>query len=269
MVRLMMLGLGVIVTLCSAAAERVLPLPPPNQGGVYVVAHRGAHDRIPENTLPAYERAIELGVDFVEIDIRTTADGHFVSIHNATIDAYTVDGSTGVVREMTLEELRAVDIGSRVGPEWAETRVPTFEEILALCRGRVGIYLDLKDGDVEKLVELVRAYDMTAHTIWYGVGARIVERLAEHCPECIAMPDPGPERNLESLLERTQPLVVAAVWRHFSPTFMQTCHDAGAIVIVDEQDRDSWPDALAWGADGIQTDHPEALIQVLRERDQK
>lgn len=251
----------------TRAAGLDLPFPPAQHGGVYVVAHRGAHDGIPENTLPAYERAIELGCDFVEIDIRTTKDGHFVSIHNATIDAYTMDGTTGAVHDMTLAELKAVDIGSRVGPEWADTRIPTLEEILALCRGRVGIYLDLKDGDVEQIAAIVRAYGMTDYTLWYGVGRRIVERVNAACPECIPMPDPGPERNLPALLEHTRPKVVAAVWRHFSPSFVQACHAAGAIVIVDEQDPSSWEDAVEWGANGIQTDYPEALIAFLRDRD--
>jgi hypothetical protein len=62
---------------------------------------------------------------------------------------------------------------------------------------------------------------------------------------------------------------VASVWRHFSPTFVTTCHDAGAIVIVDESDPSCWDDALAWGADGIQTDHPEKLIQFLQTREKR
>ncbi|MEO2048003.1 MAG: glycerophosphodiester phosphodiesterase family protein [Pirellulales bacterium] len=60
----------------------------PKHSGIYVVAHRGAHTGIPDNSLAAYEKAIELGVDFVEIDIRATKDGKLVSIHNASIDAY-------------------------------------------------------------------------------------------------------------------------------------------------------------------------------------
>ena len=80
---------------------------PPNQGGVYVIAHRGAHQRIPENTLAAYRKAIELGADFVEIDLRTTKDGEFISIHNRTVDAYTVDGTRGKVSDFTLAEIVA------------------------------------------------------------------------------------------------------------------------------------------------------------------
>ena len=61
---------------------------------VYVIAHRGAHKNMPENSLPAYRKAIDLGCDFVEIDVRTTKDGRFVSMHNSGIDEY-VQGSGG------------------------------------------------------------------------------------------------------------------------------------------------------------------------------
>jgi glycerophosphoryl diester phosphodiesterase len=72
-------------------------LPESRHGGVYVVAHRGAHNGIPENTLAAYEAAIEMGVDFVEVDLRTTKDGYIVSIHNKQIDSYVTDGRRGLV----------------------------------------------------------------------------------------------------------------------------------------------------------------------------
>ena len=128
--------------------EPVKVLPAPRHGGVYVVAHRGAHIGIPENTLAAYEAAIDIGVDFVEIDLRTTQDGRIVSVHNKEIDSYVTNGMQGLVSEMTLDQLKQLDIGSRISPQWSDERIPTFEEILELCKGRVGIYLDLKDASV-------------------------------------------------------------------------------------------------------------------------
>lgn len=101
----------------SLAADEPESLRPPRQGGVYVIAHRGAHKQIPENTLAAYSRAIDLGADFVEIDLRTTKDGHFVSLHNSTIDAYVTDGSSARVINLTWAQLQAFDIGSRVDKE--------------------------------------------------------------------------------------------------------------------------------------------------------
>lgn len=235
----------------------------PRQGGVYVVAHRGAHEGIPENTLPAYAKAIEIGADFVEVDIRTTKDGKFVSIHNATIDGY-AEGASGRVKEMTFDQLRALDVGSRVGPDWAGTRIPSFEEILDLCRGKIGIYLDLKDAPVAPLVEMIRARGMEGQVLWYAGRAQLRE-LANVCPECVPMPDPGPEKNLAKLLQESKPKVVASVWKEYSKTFAESCHAAGAIVIVDDGGPKTWDKMLEWGTEGIQTDQPAELIKTLKD----
>lgn len=258
----------VLVVLCApvaAAAEKPDSqlARTPNHGGVYVVAHRGAHDDgRPENTLAAYQRAIDLGCDFVEIDLRTTKDGQYVSIHNNTVDAYTKDAQ-GEVSDFTLAELKAMDIGSRAGDEWKNERIPTLEEILDLCKGKIGIYMDLKQADTKEVADIISEYGMAHDVIWYASSGELLA-LADHCPECLPMPDPGAERALPRLIERHQPKVIAAVWRHYSPTFVQTCHEAGAIVIVDESDPSCWEDAIAWGSDGVQTDRPEKFIEFLK-----
>jgi len=255
---LLMLG-----TLANLAADEI-PLSPPKHGGVYVVAHRGAHDGIPENTLPAYQKAIELGVDFVEIDVRTTKDGKFVSIHNETVDAY-AGGTKGRIKDMTFEDVRALDVGSRVRPEWKGTKIPTFEEILDLCKGKVGIYLDLKEAPIEKLVPPIKERGMEHSIIWYIGGAQ-VPKLRKECPECIEMPDPGIETGLAALLDSVKPHVVASSWGDLSKTFVEKCHAAKAIVIVDDKGPETWKPMLEWGVDGIQTDHPADLIKLLEER---
>ena len=187
-----------------------LPLKPPKHGGVYVVAHRGAHLGIPENTLPAYQKAIELGADFVEIDVRTTKDGRFISIHNDDVDDY-AKGKKGLVNAFTFDELRAMDIGSRVGPQWKDVKIPTFEEILDLCKGKIGVYLDLKNAPIGQLVPLIQARGMEHDVVWY-IGAGQAAQLKSVCPECIAMPDPGVEMLLPQLLAAVKPKVVAGTW---------------------------------------------------------
>jgi glycerophosphoryl diester phosphodiesterase len=258
--------LSIVSVGCTSTMRKpVKVLPAPRHGGVYVVAHRGAHNGIPENTLAAYEAAIEMGVDFVEIDLRTTQDGRIVSVHNKEIDSYVTNGRQGLVSEMTLEQLKQLDIGSRIGPQWSSERIPTFEEILDLCKGRVGIYLDLKDASVDKVVSIVNKWDMARQVLWYADFGEL-ERVAELCPECILMPDPGPEGNLPKVIDRFEPSVIAAVWRHYSQSFAAKCHQAGAIVIVDESGPACWQDALAWNTDGIQSDRPAQLIALLERR---
>jgi glycerophosphoryl diester phosphodiesterase len=253
---------------CIALPPIKSPLPkPPNHGGIYVIAHRGAHQGVPENTLAAYQKAIDLGADFVEIDVRTTKDGQFVSIHNSTVDAYTTDGTKGQVRDFTLAQIKTLDIGSRVGPQWKDERVPTFDEILQLCKDKIGIYLDLKAAPVDALVDRIQAHAMEQHIVWC-VSPNQVDAIRRYCPTCIPMPDPHSEAALPATLKKTKPRVVAPVWRDFSSTFSAQCHDAGAIVFVDEDDPDpaNWSVALEWGADGIQTDAPEQLIEFLKRR---
>ena len=257
-----------LLALClSAAAEAPLKsevLPAPRNGGVYVLCHRGAHEDRPENTLAAYQRGIDLGADYVEIDLRTTKDGEIVSVHNGTVDSYTKDAK-GKVADFTLAELKAMDIGSRVDPKWKNERIPTFDEILTLCKGKIGIYLDLKDADPALLIKMIQQYGMEKSVVWY-CDPEQHHFVKKTCADCITMPDPGPETNLAALIAEFQPKVVASAWGEFSETFVKTCHAAGAVVVVDESDPTCWEPLVAWGTDGIQTDHPEKLIAWLKSR---
>jgi glycerophosphoryl diester phosphodiesterase len=262
---LALMFVGCLVASVSAQENSRIPtgLRPPMHAGVYVVAHRGVHDSIPENTLAAYERAIDLGCDFVEIDVRTTKDGHLVSIHDSTIDRYSSRRETGKVAEMTLEELRGIDIGSRVDPKWSQERVPTVNEVLHLCRGRIGIYLDVKSASIEQLLGLVREFGMERETLWYIPSSKVTE-LRQRSDLAWPMPDPGPEKFLSDLLTIHQPPIVASTAKYFSESFATLCHQKNAIVIVDDKDPTSWVPLLEAGADGIQTDHPKELIEFLQ-----
>jgi glycerophosphoryl diester phosphodiesterase len=103
-----------------------------------IVAHRGASSTHPENTLPAFRAAIELGAPFVEFDVRLSSDGVPVVIHDATLDR-TTDGS-GLVHERSAAELRGVSAGTSAEPAW----VPTLAEVLELTSGRCGVLIETK-----------------------------------------------------------------------------------------------------------------------------
>jgi glycerophosphoryl diester phosphodiesterase len=266
------LTIPLLCLLLAAPWKAELPLDPPKNGGVYVVAHRGVHkigdQRIPENTLAAYQKAIDLGCDFVEIDCRTTKDGKLVSVHNREIDAYVVDGSKGAVRDLTLEAIQKLDIGSRIGPEFKGAQVPTLDEILDLCKGKIGIYFDHKDAAVAPVVAEIKERGMEHAVLWYSTPSQIAE-LRELCPECVEMPEGGNTKSLAGVIETARPRVIAAVWREFSREFVESCHKAGAKVIVDEggeNKKECWKKCLEWGVDGIQTDDPAALIAFLKEQ---
>ncbi len=238
-----------------------------NNGNVYVIAHRGAHVGIPENSLPAIQKAIELHCDFVEIDTRLTKDGHIVSVHNSSVDEYVV-GSKGKVNDFTLEEIKKLDIGEKTGPNWKNTRIPTIEEILQVCKGKIGIYLDLKEPLVEQLIPIIRKYGMEQDIVWYiPVNyAEEIKLLQKLSPKSIPMPDPGSEKNIEQACQAFHPQVMASDMGQLNASFVQKAHQNGARVFVDENKGtvEEWSQILEWGTDGIQTDNPEALLKYLK-----
>src|SRR5689334_8385953 len=111
-----------------------------------VIAHRGASADAPENTLAAFELAIVQGADFVELDVQASADGALVVFHDLALDRLTP--ARGPLRRHTLAELQALRAG-----------IPTLEEVLDLCAGRIGVMAELKSP------HLYRRHDLVGRTL--------------------------------------------------------------------------------------------------------
>lgn len=106
------------------------------------IAHRGASARAPENTFAAFEEAVRVGVDAVELDVHLSADGVPVVIHDATVER-TTDGR-GAVASHTCARLRRLDAGSWFSPRYRGERIPTLDETLDWAGGRTGLNVELK-----------------------------------------------------------------------------------------------------------------------------
>ncbi|MBZ5752897.1 glycerophosphodiester phosphodiesterase [Metabacillus rhizolycopersici] len=106
------------------------------------VAHRGASAYAPENTISAFDKAVEMKADYIEIDVQRSKDGKLVIIHDTTVNR-TTDG-TGKVGELTFDQLRSLDAGSWKGEQFAGEQIPTFDEVLERYHGKIGILVELK-----------------------------------------------------------------------------------------------------------------------------
>ncbi len=115
---------------------------------VLKIGHRGAAGHAPENTLAAVRKGIALGVDFVEIDIRRTADGRLVVLHDATVNR-TTDGK-GRIESLYFKDLERLDAGNG-------EHIPTLAEVLTAATGKTGLMVELKvRGTAQQAVETVR-----------------------------------------------------------------------------------------------------------------
>jgi glycerophosphoryl diester phosphodiesterase len=121
--------------------------------------HRGASGHAPENTLAAFRLAIDMGVDLCELDVQQTRDDRFAVIHDDTL-ARTTNGR-GAVWRKSLEKLQKLDAGSWFGKKFADERIPSLEDVIALTRGRIKLNIELKAHGHERnvatlLVDLIR-----------------------------------------------------------------------------------------------------------------
>lgn len=119
---------------------------------IKVAAHKGAALLAPGNTLPSFVKAAELGADMMEIDVRTTADGELVVIHDANVDGVS-DGS-GQVEDLSLAEIKSLDVGASFPPEFIGTRIPTLHEALkTIKRLGVEVNVEMKRAQIEAVIE--------------------------------------------------------------------------------------------------------------------
>ncbi len=234
---------------------------------IAVIAHRGEHRAHPENTLPAFQAAIDCGADFFELDVRTTADGRLVLMHDRTVDRTTNGG--GAVREMTFDQIRALDAGAKFSPQFAGTRVPSFEEALTLAHGRIGVYVDAKDIAPADLTAALEKAGMLDSVVIYG-GAGFLKKVQALSPSLKIMPEAYSAATLEKLLTDLTPRVIAFDAGDFNDATISAAKHAGVAIYVDRlgsaDNPAGWRDAIDRGAAGIQTDLPAELIAFLRAR---
>jgi glycerophosphoryl diester phosphodiesterase len=237
---------------------------------VVAIAHRGEHLHHAENTLPAYQEAIRAGADYFEVDVRTTADGKLVLSHDGSVARRT--NGRGDIAKMTFDEVRALDAGIKSGPEFAGTKIPTFDEALDLARGKIGIYVDAKQVSAKDLVTHIEEHGMSDHVVIYA-GLRLSQELQKLNPKLKVMPEAGTAENAKHLIEQLQPRVMAFDARDFTPDIIRVVKEAKAEIYVDRMGLTDtpagWQSAIDAGADGIQTDRPAELVKYLREKGYK
>ena len=232
-----------------------------------MISHRGEHLHHPENTLAAFQAAVDAGADFFELDVRTTVDGKLVLMHDATVDRMT--GGKGEVAKMTFEDLRKLEVGENMGPGFAGTHIPTFDEALALAHGRIGVYVDSKQISPADAVSTIRRHEMENDVVIYG-GPDYLQKVGAIAPRMKLMPEAKNPAVLRSLIDTLSLKVAAFDAGDFKEETIQVALAAKVEIYVDRlraaDNPASWQDAIDRGAAGIQTDHPAELVEYLKSK---
>lgn len=254
-----------VISLLAAAGVALLVFMVTRQNRVpVVIAHRGASLEAPENTLSSFRKGIEEGTDFVELDVQESADGEVVVVHDS--DLMKVAGSPLKIWRTTFAELRGVDLGTRVSPQFAGETVPTLAEALEACKGRTKMVIELKSygHDVhleEKVVALVEAAGMERDCLFMSLDHEMVRKMKALRPNwrcgILVAKAVGDLTTLDADF-----LAVEA--RLGSARFIRRAHRAGKEVYLWTLDDPAWMlTAMAYGADGLITDKPAVARKVI------
>ena len=158
-----------------------------SETNIMIVGHRGVRNLYPENTMISFKAALNLKLDLIEFDVHFTKDKHLVVCHDADIER-TTNGS-GLICDMTLEELQSYDAGIKKGEQFAGEKIPTLEEVLELMANadyEVLLNVEIKDYDhelVDQTIDMLKKYGLAERSVIACFNAEIVGYVQEAHPE--------------------------------------------------------------------------------------
>jgi len=251
-----------------------------------VIAHRGAGGLAPENTLTAFERAHSLGVDVIELDVRSTNDGELVVMHDALVDR-TTEGQ-GQILALTLAEAKKLDAGYRWSPDGGQTfpfrdkgvTIPTLREVFAAFP-KVKFNIEPKHQTpslIKPLCAVIREFKMTESVVVGSFNQTILDEFRAECPEVatsaspsevskfLAMYKTGVSRAYSPVMQALQVPEYAGV-QVLSKEFVEAAHERNLKVHVwTVNQAEDMKRMLEMGVDGIMTDYPDRLLNLLEQK---
>lgn len=245
---------------------------------VKIISHRGANKLAPQNTLPAFEKAFEIGVDGIETDVHLTSDGVPVICHNYEIDK-TSDGK-GTITKMLLEQFKTFDFGSYFSEDFKGTTAPTLEELLALCKKSDFEIMNIelkpsKENDVsvvKKTIDMVKDFGLFDKLLISSFSSHMLieaKKADKTCPTAYLY-SPNKKETYRMFFRAGKfAREISACALHpniyyVNRNYVKKAHEEGVKVNVWTVNKEKDILRLAdYGVDGIITDVPDFAKEVL------
>ncbi|MHA2209046.1 MAG: glycerophosphodiester phosphodiesterase [Candidatus Thorarchaeota archaeon] len=221
------------------------------------MGHRGSPKAAPENTLKSFRKAMKAGADMVEVDVRRTADGYIVCMHDPDVSSTT--NGVGRVEELALEEIKSLDAGE--GQE-----VPLLDDVFDLVQGKMGINIDVKSDGIEKpIVDLIVERGMLDSAIissFFLLSVEIVKELNKEVQTGALF-----QLGMQDTVKQTLTVGADAIHPVLSDVtldLVELAHREGLKVNVwGVEDEASMLQMLELGVNGIITDFPEIAVRIV------
>ena len=256
---------------------------------ILVHGHRGARAIYPENTVPAFEYAIKIGADVLEMDVAVTKDNVLVISHDPHINPEICKGPhPGVaIHQLTLAELREYDCGALKNPHFPKqqpvpgTRIPTLDEVLSLSRGNnVQFNIETKsfpdhpeltpppDVFARMLLDVIRKHQLDSRVIVQSFDFRTLHATKRLAPNIrLSALWEGDARPFVDIAHAGEAGIISPLFKLVTPQQVKSAHDAKIQVVPWTADTPAdWQMLIDAGVDAIITDDPAALIVYMKEK---
>lgn len=237
-----------------------------------VSAHRGSSGLAPENTLATFKKVLEMQVDYIEIDVRTSKDHRLMILHDGTLDRTT--NGNGPMKNLTYDELRQLSAGKGFDGAFVAEKIPTLEESCKLLSEwnarhskKTQLYVDCKDVLAEPLIRELSRYNLLEDAVFYGSDDFLFS-LKTAYPKAKLMPSLKKPEDIPVKLERLNPYAFDVKWQIIDTNLVKTIHGHKIKVFTDLLGFTDIPvnykKAADLGVDLIQTDFVERVYEVLK-----
>jgi glycerophosphoryl diester phosphodiesterase len=242
---------------------------------VLVTAHRGFSGDAPENTLAAFKKAMEVGSDMMELDVRFSKDGQIVVMHDDTLDR-TANGR-GKVSDYTLKELKQFDAGSWFAPQFSGEHIPTLVEVLELAKGKIRVNIEIKDESLgrykitdlaDRALQEVKKAGMEDQVIYVSFYPVALERIQERDSRLwVGLLYHRPWNSLHEVTGGRSFPVLGLRNSYLTKGKIDKIHQQGMKVnVYTVNSEEEMEQFIRWGVDGIITNHPDRLIKILQKK---
>jgi glycerophosphoryl diester phosphodiesterase len=247
------------------------------KAGFTIIAHRGASAYYPENTMAAFQGAMDMEADMVELDVQLTSDGEIVVFHDEKISRCT--NGRGRIAGYSYDELKKLDAGSWFDKKFAGARVPALRDVLDLCKARIAVNIEIKTeavtdvisgGIEEKCLRMVEQVGMREHVVFSSFDPRAVLHLRQidhQAPAAILFEKKYHGSMLPSqIIELLGADAFNCSRRELGRKWLADLKHHGIPVnVYTVNDEKNMNRLLSLGVDGMFTNHPDVLKRVLED----
>ncbi len=238
---------------------------------VGIAVHRAANEFAPENTLASMQIALDLEVDYIEMDVRQTKDGKSVILHDGNLNRTT--SGRGPLKELNFNEARALSAGSWFDPFFATEKIPTLEESCILLadhneksRHKTYFYVDCKDINIPVLIGALSKYKLLEGSVFY-VNEQQIGQIRSLAPNARMLPGLHSPQDLDRMIDTYHPYALDTNWKDLSKELIDKAHAKEVKIFSDgfgeDMNVESYQKAIKAGIDVISTNKVSVICEAV------